>query len=64
MTENPENNHAADADADAVREKFKAALERKSQASRAKQAHEQGRAKVKNMAGPAGQKRNFRRKTG
>ncbi|WP_372343070.1 DUF5302 family protein [Streptomyces sp. KL116D] len=32
---------------------------------RPKQAHEEGRAKVKNMGNnPAGQKRNFRRKTG
>lgn len=64
MTETPKNNRTEDEDADAVRAKFKAALERKSQASRAKQAHEEGRAKVKNMHGPAGQKRNFRRKTG
>ncbi|MFF3128078.1 DUF5302 family protein [Streptomyces sp. NPDC057908] len=64
MTETPKNNRTDDEVADAVREKFKAALERKSQASRAKQAHEEGRAKVKNMGSPAGQKRNFRRKTG
>ncbi|MEU5959284.1 DUF5302 family protein [Streptomyces sp. NPDC047525] len=68
MTETPQSNRNEDENtgtgADAVRAKFKAALERKSQASRAKQAHEEGRAKVKNMNNPAGQKRNFRRKTG
>ncbi|MFE0812069.1 DUF5302 domain-containing protein [Streptomyces sp. NPDC058794] len=66
MTETPKNDRTDDETgnegADAVREKFKAALQRKSQASRAKQAHEEGRAKVKNMGNPAGQKRNFRRK--
>jgi hypothetical protein len=61
MTETPKNNRSED---DEVRAKFKAALERKSQTSQAKQAHEEGRGKVTNMSGPAGQKRNFRRKSG
>ena len=65
MTDTPKSNRNEGDDAEAVRAKFKEALERKSQVSRAKQAHEEGRAKVKNMGNnPAGQKRNFRRKTG
>ncbi|MER6120906.1 hypothetical protein E6R60_35960 [Streptomyces sp. A0642] len=46
------------------RQKFREALERKSNVDRAKQAHEEGRLKVKNMSGAAGKKRYFRRKTG
>ncbi|MCQ4208854.1 MULTISPECIES: DUF5302 domain-containing protein [Streptomyces] len=65
MTETPQSNRGEGDDAETVRAKFKEALERKSRASQAKQAHEEGRAKVKNMGNnPAGQKRNFRRKTG
>ncbi|NEB81267.1 DUF5302 domain-containing protein [Streptomyces sp. SID14478] len=64
MTDTPKSNRSEGDDAEAVRAKFKEALARKSQVSRAKQAHEEGRAKVKNMGNPAGQKRNFRRKTG
>ncbi|MGW1374389.1 DUF5302 domain-containing protein [Streptomyces sp. NPDC002446] len=60
MTETPKSNRGEDE----VRAKFKEALERKSQASRAKQAHEEGRLKAKNLTGRAGQKRNFRRKAG
>ncbi|MFJ2502344.1 DUF5302 domain-containing protein [Streptomyces sp. NPDC087539] len=47
-----------------AREKFREALERKSNTNRARQAHEEGRLKVKNMSGTAGKKRYFRRKTG
>ncbi|MET9888036.1 DUF5302 domain-containing protein [Streptomyces sp. NPDC006430] len=50
--------------AEDAKERFREALERKSHASRARTAHEEGRAKVKNMSGAAGQKRYFRRKTG
>ncbi|MEU0743945.1 DUF5302 domain-containing protein [Streptomyces sp. NPDC006134] len=60
MTETPKNNPGDDE----VRARFKEALERKSQVSRARQAHEAGRSKVRNMSGPAGRKRNYRRKTG
>ncbi|MEV7019938.1 DUF5302 domain-containing protein [Streptomyces sp. NPDC093991] len=60
MTETPQSNR----DEDEVRAKFKEALARKSQASQAKQAHEKGLVKVKKTSGPAGQKRNFRRKSG
>ncbi|PRH80832.1 hypothetical protein C6N75_02005 [Streptomyces solincola] len=44
--------------------KFKRALEQKSRLTRNQQAHEEGRMRVKNMSGAAGQKRFFRRKTG
>ncbi|MGW7411694.1 DUF5302 domain-containing protein [Streptomyces sp. NPDC054863] len=60
MTETPQN-HSAEAE---VRAKFKEALERKARVSQAAQAHEEGRSKVRNMSGPAGQKRRFRRKSG
>jgi hypothetical protein len=60
MTETPQG-HSHE---DEVRAKFKEALERKSQASRAKHAQEEARSKVKNMNGRVGQKRNFRRKAG
>ncbi|MBT2541063.1 DUF5302 domain-containing protein [Streptomyces sp. ISL-44] len=50
--------------AEDAKEKFREALERKSNATRARTAHEEGRIKVKNMSGSAGQKRYFRRKTG
>ncbi|MFJ2900595.1 DUF5302 domain-containing protein [Streptomyces sp. NPDC087218] len=46
------------------RQKFREALERKSNATKSRQAHEEGRLKVKNMSGTAGKKRYFRRKTG
>ncbi|MFC9652994.1 MULTISPECIES: DUF5302 domain-containing protein [unclassified Streptomyces] len=59
MSDTPERNAAEDA-----KRRFKEALERNSRASRAQEAHENGRVKVKNMSGPAGQKRFFRRKTG
>ncbi|MDN5383322.1 DUF5302 domain-containing protein [Streptomyces sp. LB8] len=49
---------------DPTRDKFREALERKKSMSRARQAHEEGRLKVKSMSGPAGKKRYFRRKTG
>jgi hypothetical protein len=60
MTETPENNSGADE----VRAKFKEALERKARLSQSAQAHEEGRSKIRNMSGPAGQKRRFRRKSG
>ena len=60
MVEIPQNN----AEGDGTRKKFREALERKGNLSRAKQAHEDGRLRVKGMSGPAGQKRYFRRKTG
>ncbi|MEU9235765.1 DUF5302 domain-containing protein [Streptomyces subrutilus] len=50
--------------AEDAKDKFRAALERKANASRARTAHEEGRMKVKNMSGSSGQKRYFRRKTG
>ncbi|OIK04279.1 DUF5302 domain-containing protein [Streptomyces monashensis] len=60
MTEKPEETPDENAD----REKFREALERKAQESHARKAHEEGRLKVRNMSGPAGKKRYFRRKTG
>ncbi|MFJ9214164.1 DUF5302 domain-containing protein [Streptomyces sp. NPDC102264] len=62
MTETPQNN--ANSEESEARRKFREELERKSNASRAKKAHEEGRLKVKAMNGPAGQTRHFRRKTG
>ncbi|MFF3847902.1 DUF5302 domain-containing protein [Streptomyces sp. NPDC002328] len=49
---------------DSTRDRFLAALQRKNDLSRAKEAHEEGRLKVKAMSGPAGKKRYFHRKTG
>lgn len=60
MTETPKSKPGEDE----VRAKFKEALERKSQASRAKHAQEEARSKVKKTNGRASQKRNFRRKAG
>ncbi|MET8578894.1 DUF5302 domain-containing protein [Streptomyces sp. NPDC005012] len=60
MAETPDTN----AQETEVQRKFREALERKSRASQAKQAHEEGRLKVKGMSGPAGKKRFIRRKTG
>ncbi|MER5886558.1 DUF5302 domain-containing protein [Streptomyces sp. NPDC001941] len=69
MTDTPQSdntNNAVNAEGseDSAREKFREALERKRNSTRAKSAHEEGRMRVKNMSGPAGQKRYFRRKTG
>ncbi|MEU5809438.1 DUF5302 domain-containing protein [Streptomyces sp. NPDC047718] len=50
--------------AEDAKERFREALERKAQESRARTAHEEGRMKVKSMSGASGQKRYFRRKTG
>ncbi|MFJ8547244.1 DUF5302 domain-containing protein [Streptomyces sp. NPDC093586] len=60
MAEIPETNSFENDD----RAKFREALSRKANANRARQAHEDGRLRVKGMSGPAGQKRYFRRKTG
>ncbi|MER7000145.1 DUF5302 domain-containing protein [Streptomyces sp. NPDC000410] len=60
MTETPKSDRGEDE----LRAKFKEALERKSRTSQDRQAHEEGRIKVNRMSGPAGQKRNFRRKSG
>ena len=60
MAEIPENNSAESEN----RRKFREALTRKQTTNRDRQAHEDGRLKVKGMSGPAGQKRQFRRKTG
>lgn len=60
MTDTPR----IDAEEGDARQKFREALERKGHTDRAKQAHEEGRLKVKNMSGAAGKKRYFRRKTG
>lgn len=51
-------------DEDETKRRFREALERKSRTSQAREAHEEGRQKVKNMADSANQKRFFRRKTG
>lgn len=60
MTGIPEDNSFEDDD----RAKFREALVRKANANQARQAHEEGRLRVKGMSGPAGKKRYFRRKTG
>ncbi|MFJ5780142.1 DUF5302 domain-containing protein [Streptomyces sp. NPDC093094] len=60
MSETPETN-STENDA---RAKFREALSRKADTTRARQAHEEGRLRVKGMSGAAGQKRYFRRKTG
>ncbi|MET7509482.1 MULTISPECIES: DUF5302 domain-containing protein [Streptomyces] len=60
MTETPNGN----AEEQSARDKFREALERKQNQTRARQAHEEGRLKVKGMSGQAGKKRYFRRKTG
>ncbi|MEV5108045.1 DUF5302 domain-containing protein [Streptomyces massasporeus] len=59
MAEIPEENSFEVDD----RAKFREALARKANATRSREAHEQGRLRVKGMSGPAGQKRFFRRKT-
>jgi hypothetical protein len=59
MAEIPEENSFEVDD----RAKFREALVRKANATRSREAHEQGRLRVKGMSGPAGQKRFFRRKT-
>ncbi|MFF0885050.1 DUF5302 domain-containing protein [Streptomyces sp. NPDC003456] len=59
MTGIPEDNSFEADD----RAKFREALVRKANASRSRQAHEEGRLRVKGMSGPAGKKRYFRRKT-
>ncbi|HEX5568415.1 MAG TPA: DUF5302 domain-containing protein [Streptomyces sp.] len=51
-------------DADEAKRRFREALERKSRMSQARQAHEDGRAKVRGMSGPADRKKVFRRKMG
>ncbi|MER5466718.1 MULTISPECIES: DUF5302 domain-containing protein [unclassified Streptomyces] len=61
MTDTPQWDSVPQDDA---KDKFKKALEQKGNASRAKKAHQDGRMQVKNMSGPAGQKRFYRRKTG
>jgi|UniRef100_A0AAU3HUE4 type II secretory pathway component HofQ len=60
MAETPENNSTENEN----RRKFREALARKRNTNRDRQAHEDGRLKVKGMSGPAGQKRQFRRKSG
>ncbi|MFF9780579.1 DUF5302 domain-containing protein [Streptomyces sp. NPDC013978] len=60
MTQTPQG----DFDEQSAREKFRAALDRKAQASLARQAHEEGRLKVRTMSGSGNRKRQFRRKTG
>jgi hypothetical protein len=60
MTDKP----LVDVEENDPRQKFREALERKSSATKSRQAHEEGRLKVKNMSGAAGKKRYFRRKTG
>ncbi|MFD5914290.1 DUF5302 domain-containing protein [Streptomyces massasporeus] len=47
-----------------AKRRFREAVERKSRMSRTRAAHEEGRLKVKDLSGGAGQKRFFRRKTG
>ena len=69
-TEKPETDAPANekkktppTEADAKR-KFQEALERKAAVSRSRQAHEDGRLKLKGFSGPKGQNRTFRRKSG
>ncbi|MFC8372151.1 MULTISPECIES: DUF5302 domain-containing protein [unclassified Streptomyces] len=62
MADTPPANHAEEEEA--AKRRFKEALEKKARTSQARAAHEEGRLKVKNMSGNAGQKRFFRRKTG
>ncbi|PZT70934.1 hypothetical protein DN402_05420 [Streptomyces sp. SW4] len=47
-----------------TKRRFQEALERKAAVSRARQAHEDGRLKLKGFNGPKGQNRTFRRKSG
>lgn len=49
---------------DAVKEKFREALERKRAHTTARENHRDGRSKVNDAHGPAGGKREFRRKSG
>ncbi|MDX2531381.1 DUF5302 domain-containing protein [Streptomyces europaeiscabiei] len=60
MADTPPANHAEEA----AKRRFQEALEKKARSSQARTAHEEGRLKVKNMSGNAGQKKFFRRKTG
>ncbi|MFE1009859.1 DUF5302 family protein [Streptomyces sp. NPDC058794] len=68
-TEKPETGTPANekktapAETDAKR-RFQEALERKAAVSRSRQAHEDGRLKLKGFSGPKGQNRAFRRKSG
>ncbi|MEU6475110.1 DUF5302 domain-containing protein [Streptomyces flaveolus] len=61
MADTPPANHAEEEEA---KRRFQEALEKKARTSQARAAHEEGRLKVKNMSGNAGQKKFFRRKTG
>ncbi|WP_217246067.1 DUF5302 domain-containing protein [Streptomyces sp. AC602_WCS936] len=67
--EKPENGaptnekKTAGTETDAKR-RFQEALERKAAVSRSRQAHEDGRLKLKGFSGPKGQNRTFRRKSG
>jgi hypothetical protein len=60
MADTPPANNAEEE----AKRRFQAALEKKSRTSQARAAHEEGRLKIKNLSGNAGQKRFFRRKTG
>lgn len=51
-------------DGDSVKEKFRAALERKQASTKQRESHEDGRSKVNQAHGPVGGKREFRRKSG
>ncbi|MFJ5049799.1 DUF5302 domain-containing protein [Streptomyces sp. NPDC098077] len=60
MADTPAKNNAEEDE----KQRFQEALEKKSRTSQARAAHEEGRMKIKNLSGSAGQKRFFRRKTG
>ncbi|MGC2997793.1 DUF5302 domain-containing protein [Streptomyces sp. G35A] len=60
MADTPPANNAEEE----ARLRFQEALEKKARLSQARAAHEEGRLKVRNMSGSAGQKRFYRRKTG
>jgi hypothetical protein len=47
-----------------VKRKFKEALERKSQGTQARKAHDEGLSKINGVQSPAARKQTFRRKTG
>lgn len=53
-----------DDSAEERKRRFREALERHGTASKARQAHEEGRRKVRGMNGSVGQRPYFRRKTG
>ncbi|MFC7898301.1 DUF5302 domain-containing protein [Streptomyces sp. NPDC057381] len=68
-TEKPENGAPANEKktpptATDTKRRFQEALERKAAVSRSRQAHEDGRLKLKGFSGPKGQNRTFRRKSG